>query len=79
MTTRSVPLSSAFSLDSGDQQFGRPPYMGMGDGRFNGGIQAVSGDSHVSLGPPPLVEDPSAYNEVEMEDTERSECTSLTT
>lgn len=54
--------------------------MGPGDGRFNGGIQTVSGDSHVTLGPPPpLVEDPSAYNEVEMEDAERSDRTSSST
>ena len=41
-------------------------------GPFNAGVQALSGDSHVTLGPPPLVEDPSAYNEVEMEYIERS-------
>lgn len=45
--------------------------MGLDGGDFNFSVQAVSGDSHVTLGPPPLVEDPSAYNEVEMEDTER--------
>lgn len=52
-----------------------PPHVGLGVGHFNAGVHAVSGDSHVTLGPPPLVEDPSAYNEVEMEDTERSEWT----
>lgn len=46
--------------------------MGLGGGDFNVSVQAVSGDSHVTLGPPPLVEDPPVYNEVEMEDTERS-------
>ena len=53
--------------------------MWPGDGLFNGGVQALSGDSHVTLGPPPLVEDLSACNEVEMEDTERSDCTSSST
>lgn len=48
------------------------PHIDLIGGPFNAGVQALSGDSHVTLGPPPLVEDPSAYNEVEMEYIERS-------